>query len=59
MTPNVAMRKPVSSMSIEELKYTTAYCDGEVRRCALNSNVMDKYEKRRQEAERELRLRKD
>lgn len=58
MTPTIAMKFPIDLMTLVELRYTMAYCDGEVRRCAENSATMDHFEKRRQEAEAELVKRK-
>ena len=54
MTPTQVMTSPLRHMDLAELCYVYAYCDGEIRRCAEHSTTMDRFEKRRQEAETEL-----
>jgi hypothetical protein len=58
MTPTQAMTSPLEFMNEQELKYVYAYCDGEVRRAADNSPELDRFERRRQEAEAELAKRR-
>lgn len=54
MTPQNAMHGNLYDMSIDELQYALAYCDGEVRRAATNGPKLDLYERRRLDVEREI-----